>query len=501
MSFVTIEHLSKAYPGVQALAGVSFEIQRGQVHALVGENGAGKSTLINILAGAVRRDAGNITLDGQPYNPQTPRDALQSGVTTIYQLFNLLPDRSIAHNMLLGREIRSSLGLLDLGAMEAETARILQRLQAGHLSPRQPVGSLKVGEKQIVEIGKALVNDSRLLILDEPTSALNRVETEALFDIILSLKAQGVTFLYVSHRLNEIFQLADTVTVLRDGAHISTNPLASVTYDSLVEDMIGRKLSSVYPQRGTPAQDVVMDVKGIAVKGLLHDISFTLHRGEVLAVAGLSGSGKTELGKALFGDLRTSQGTITVDGRPYRPAPWKAIANRVGYLPEDRKAEGIFQELSVRRNISLTVLPAITSRLGFLNLKRERELATQQIDSLAIKTPTMEQQVLNLSGGNQQKVALARCLVIDPEILVFVEPTQGIDVGVKFEVYQFIADQVARGRAVLLISSEIPELLGLSHRVLVMRDGRIVATLETAATSQEGILRHAVGVATQSQTS
>ena len=307
-----------------------------------------------------------------------------------------------------------------------------------------------------------------------------------------------MTFLYVSHRLNEIFQLADTVTVLRDGAHISTNPLASVTYDSLVEDMIGRKLSSVYPQRGTPTQDVVMDVKGIAVKGLLHDISFTLHRGEVLAVAGLSGSGKTELGKALFGDLRTSQGTITVDGRPYRPAPWKAIANRVGYLPEDRKAEGIFQELSVRRNISLAVLPAITNRLGFLNLKRERALAIQQIDSLAIKTPTMEQQVLNLSGGNQQKVALARCLVIDPEILIFVEPTQGIDVGVKFEVYQFIADQVARGRAVLLISSEIP---ALGHRTGAGHAGRAHrATLETG--DQPGRnLRHAVGVATHSQTS
>ena len=409
-------------------------------------------------------------------------------MTTIYQLFNLLPDRSIAHNMLLGREIRSSLGLLDLGAMEAETARILQRLQAGHLSPRQPVGSLKVGEKQIVEIGKALVNDSRLLILDEPTSALNRVETEALFDIILSLKAQGVTFLYVSHRLNEIFQLADTVTVLRDGAHISTNPLASVTYDSLVEDMIGRKLSSVYPQRGTPAQDVVMDVKGIAVKGLLHDISFTLHRGEVLAVAGLSGSGKTELGKALFGDLRTSQGTITVDGRPYRPAPWKAIANRVGYLPEDRKAEGIFQELSVRRNISLTVLPAITSRLGFLNLKRERELATQQIDSLAIKTPTMEQQVLNLSGGNQQKVALDRCLVIDPEILVFVEPTQGIDVGSKAEIYGLIQQLALSGKTILVNTLEIPEIMKMADRCVVFYHGRVHSILQRDEIAEERVM-------------
>ena len=494
MSFITIDHMSKSYPGVQALDDVSFEIQQGHVHALVGENGAGKSTLIKILAGAVRRDSGSIALGGQPYEPQTPKDALRCGVATIYQIFNLMPDRSIADNILLGKEIRTSIGLLNLGAMEAETARILQRLKAGHLSPKQLIGSLKVGEKQLVEIGKALVNESRLLIMDEPTSALNQVETDALFDIIRSLKEQGVTFLYVSHRLDEIFQLADTVTVLRDGAHISTTPLAEVTHDSLVTDMIGRKLSSVFPQRSAATQDVLLEVKAVTVTDLLHDISFKLHQGEVLAVAGLSGSGKTEIGKALFGDLRISQGTITVKGKPYKPAPWNAIASQIGYLPEDRKAEGVFQELSIRRNISLAVLPTISNRVGFMNLKRERVLAQRQIEALEIKTPHMEQQVLNLSGGNQQKVALAKCLVIDPDILIFVEPTQGIDVGVKFEIYQFIADQVAGGRAVLFISSELPEILGLSHRVLVMCEGRIVAELDTASTTQKEILRHAVGV-------
>jgi ABC-type sugar transport system ATPase subunit len=494
MSFITIDHVSKTYPGVQALNDVSFAIQRGHVHALVGENGAGKSTLIKILAGAIRRDSGSIILDGRPYDPQTPKDALRSGVATIYQIFNLMPDRSITHNILLGNEIRTSFGFLKLDAMETETARILQQLKAGHLSPRQTVGDLKVGEKQIIEIGKALVNESRLLIMDEPTSALNQVETDALFGIIRSLKAHGVTFLYVSHRLDEIFQLADTVTVLRDGAHISTHPLADVTHDSLVEDMIGRKLSSVFPPRAISAKDVVMEVKGIAAHTVLHDISFKLHRGEVLAVAGLSGSGKTELAKALIGDLRTSQGAITVKGKPYKPTPWNAIASKIGYLPEDRKTEGIFQELSIRRNISLGVLPLISSSVGLMDLNRERQLAARQIESLDIKTPHMEQHVLNLSGGNQQKVALAKCLVIDPEILIFVEPTQGIDVGVKFEIYQFIADQVASGRAVLLISSEIPEILGLSHRVIVMREGRIAAELDTASTAQQEILRYAVGM-------
>lgn len=493
MSFVRIEHLNKAYPGVQALDDVSFEIQRGQVHALVGENGAGKSTLIKILAAATRPDSGQIWLDGQPYAPQTPKDALQAGVATIFQIFNLLPDRSIAHNILLGREIRTRLGLLDLAAMDEAAAHILRQLNAAHLSPRQAVGTLKVGEKQIVEIGKALINQSRLLIMDEPTSALNQVETDALFGVIRLLREQGVTILYVSHRLDEIFELADTVTVMRDGAHISTRPIAEVTRDSLIEDMIGRKLSSIFPARRPATRDVIMEVDGLSTERALYDVSFKLYRGEVLAVAGLSGSGKTELGKALFGDLRASRGTITVKGERYKPAPWNAIRRRLIYLPEDRKAEGVIQELPVRRNIGLSVLPALTNRFGFLDLERERELAWQQVRALDIKTPTLDQLVLNLSGGNQQKVALAKCLTVDPDILVLVEPTQGIDVGVKFEIYQFIADQVASGRAVLLISSEIPEILGLSHRVLVMRDGRIVAELDTASATQEDILRFAVG--------
>jgi len=493
MTIVKIERLSKAYPGVQALKDVSFEVQRGHVHALVGENGAGKSTLIQVLAGAVSPDSGQIWLDGQPYAPQTPKDALRAGVATIFQLFNLLPDRSIAYNILLGKEIRNRLGFLNLQAIEAEAARILQQLNAGYLSPKQPVNSLKVGEKQIVEIGKALVNRSRLLIMDEPTSALNQAETDAMFEVIRVLKEQGVTILYVSHRLDEIFQLADEVTVLRDGSHISTRPIAEITRDSLVEHMIGRKLSSVFPERRPPAQDVMMEVDGLTAEPVLHDVSFKLYRGEVLAVAGLSGSGKTELGKALFGDLPIDRGRITLRGDRYKTKPAHAIKRRLIYLPEDRKAEGVIQGLSVRRNISLAVIPSFTNKIGFMNLRRERTLVEQQVQALDIKTPSLDQLVFNLSGGNQQKVALARCLLIDPEILILVEPTQGIDVGVKFDIYQFIVDQVAKGRAVLLISSEIPEILGLSHRVLVMRDGRIAAELQTEAATQEEILRYAVG--------
>lgn len=493
MSFLRIENLSKTYIAVQALKRVSFEVQRGHTHALVGENGAGKSTLIKILSGAERADSGRIWMDGKPYHPHNPKDALDANVSTIYQIFNLMPDRSIMHNMLVGKEPHRG-GVLDIQTMRQETHRVLEALNASHLKPEMTVGLLKVGEKQIIEIAKALLNQSQLMIMDEPTSALNQTEVDALFKTIALLKERGVTILYVSHRLEEIFQIADSITVLRDGTHISTRPIHEVTRDSLVEDMIGRKLSSVFPPRApsNPDAEEVMRVENLSVGRVLHNISFNLRKGEVLAVAGLSGSGKTELGKALYGDLRLSAGKITLKGQPYRPSPWKAIHRQLICLPEDRKADGVIQGLPIRRNITLSVLKQI-STAGFLNLKKERQLAGEQIQALEIKTPHMDQEVSNLSGGNQQKVALAKCLAVHPEIFILMEPTQGIDVGVKFEIYQFIADQTTQGRSVLLISSELPEILGLSHRVLVMHEGRIVAELDTSTTTQEEILRYALG--------
>lgn len=497
MTFLRIENLSKSYPGVQALHNVSFEVQRGHVHALVGENGAGKSTLIKILAGAERADSGKIWLENQHYAPHSPRDALLASVSTIYQIFNLLPDRSVMHNVLLGKEIGNRAGFLNLDTMRKETVRILNTLDAGHLTPETLVADLKVGEKQIVEIAKALLNRSKLIIMDEPTSALNQAEVEALFRLIALLKDQGVTIIYVSHRLNEIFHLADEVTVLRDGEHISTNSIADVTHDSLIEDMIGRSLSTIFPSRKPPQPDEALRVENLSSTRVLYNISFSLRKGEVLAVAGLSGSGKTELGKALFGDLPTLEGRIYVRGELYKPSPTNAIRHGMIFLPEDRKADGVLQELSVRRNISLAILDRIAGSLGFLDLKKERELSAQQIHNLDIKTPHMEQIVMNLSGGNQQKVALAKCLATEPEILILMEPTQGIDVGVKFEIYQFIMNQAAQGKAVLLISSELTEILGLAHRVLVMRDGQVVADVDCQMTTQEEILRYALGTGTR----
>ena len=495
MPFLQIENLSKAYPGVQALDSVSFGVQTGHVHALVGENGAGKSTLIGILAGAVHPDSGRLWLRGEPYAPRTPKEALEASVSTIYQVFSLLPDRTVMHNILLGKEPTRSGGVLDLQRMREEASRILGLLGAEHIAPEALVGELRVGEKQIIEIAKALLNESQLLIMDEPTAALNQAEMEALFRNIRLLREQGVTILYVSHRLDEIFELADAVTVLRDGQHISTRSIEEVTRDSLIEDMIGRKLSSVFPQRVDRRGEEILRVEGLSVGKMLRDINFSLHRGEVLAVAGLSGSGKTELGKALFGDLPLDRGTILLKGKPLRHRPGAAIRSGLIYLPEDRKTDGLFPDHSVRRNISLSVLPRIAS-WGIISPAREREVAQEQVENLDIRVTDLEQPAITLSGGNQQKVILARCLAVDPDVFILMEPTQGIDVGVKFEIYQFITEQAAQGKAILLISSELAEILGLAHRVLVMHAGRIVADLETRQTDQEEILRYALGEVT-----
>lgn len=494
MSFLTLNALSKAYPGVQALDGVSFAIQPGQVHALVGENGAGKSTLIRLIAGAEKPDSGTMQIDGRPYRPANPHEALRAGVSTIYQVFNLLPDRSIFHNLFIGKEPTRFGFVQDYPRMRRETTRILASLHLGHLSPDAPVDALNVGEKQVIEIARALLNRSRLLIMDEPTAALNQGESEALFALIDQLKAQGVTILYVSHRLGEIFRLCDAVTVLRDGAHISTRSIGDVTPDSLIEDMIGRPLSNIYPPRSQPSNEALLDVRGLTAHGRFSAVSFTLHKGEVLAVAGLPGSGKTELGQALFGALPIDGGTIALRGRAFRPRPGAAIDAGIVFLPEDRKRDGVAQELPIRRNLSLAILDRIAT-LGVLNLRRERDNARRHFDLLDIKAPGLETLVSTLSGGNQQKVALGKCIAAEPDIIILTEPTQGIDVGVKFEIYRFIAEQAALGRAILLISSELPEILGLAHRILVMRGGAIAAEVRPETTSQDEIMRHALGIA------
>ena len=489
---LTLDKISRSFPGVQALAGVTFSVATGSVHALVGENGAGKSTLIKILSGVLEAETGTMTFAGQPYRPRDPQEAIRAGISTIYQELNLLAWRSVMANITLGKE-PACRGVLDLEGGRAQARRVLNLLKASHLPLDAPVARLKVSEKQIVEIAKALLSKSRLLIMDEPTAALNSAEVEALFELITALKAQGVTIVYVSHRLPEIFRVADAVTVLRDGRHIRTATIAAVTTDSLITDMIGRKLEGMFPPRHHQMGGEVLAADRLCVATAFEDVSFSLHAGEVLAITGLTGSGKTELGKALFGDWPADSGQVRLFGRVVRPNSADAIALGVGYLPEDRKVEGVLAEVSVQRNISLAILPRLANALGVIRQSAERQIAEQQVRDLEIKTPSLEQWVRNLSGGNQQKVALGKWLACSARLLILMEPTRGIDVAVKFEIYELINRLSRAGVAVLLISSELPEVLGLAHRVLVMRNGRIVAALPGEQTDSEVILRYVLG--------
>ena len=493
--YLRIENISKSYPGVQALSEVTFDIQKGQLHALVGENGAGKSTLIKILAGAEQADSGTIIWHNAPYNPANPHEALKMGVATIYQVFNLLPDRTIMHNILLNKEPGSKAGWIDYKQMRTSTQSILDRLGAGDLNPDMQVKDLRVGQQQIVEIAKALMNNVDFLIMDEPTAALNQAETDALFKNIQILRENGVTILYVSHHLDEIFQLADTVTVLRDGRHISTRNINEVTESSLIFEMIGRKVTAMdLKHESNPSSEEILKVDHITSGKMLQDISFSLHKGEILAIAGLSGSGKTELGKAIYGDIPIKSGNIWINGKHITPTPEKAIQQGMIYLPEDRKNDGVLQQVNIRRNVTLSALPKLCNWLGVIDQKREKQIANEQISRLQVKTRSIENEVGTLSGGNQQKVALARCLAVDPKIYILMEPTQGIDIGVKFEIYQFILDQAKHGCAILLISSELTEIMGLAHRILVMHEGEIAATLTTSETSKEEIMAYALGI-------
>jgi ribose transport system ATP-binding protein len=487
-----LKEVSRSFPGVQALDGVSFGVMPGTVHAIVGENGAGKSTLIKILSGALAPDRGEICYNGRPYQPRNPKEAIQAGITTIYQELNLLDYRTVVENVVVGQE-PSRYGFLDFEAMRTQVRGVFRLLKAEHLPLDRTLESLKVSEKQIVEISKALINRSRCLIMDEPTAPLNAEEAEALFEIIGTLKSQGVTIVYVSHRLNEIFRLADIITVLRDGRHIRTSPRADTNQDQLITDMIGRKLAGVFPQRNRQLGEVVLTVEGLTRARAFSEVSFSLHAGEILALTGVSGSGKTELGKALFGDWPVDSGAIYLGGKQVRMSPARAVRFGIGYVAEDRKTEGVIQNLSVRRNLTLPILSRLANRAGLLQDRLEDQAAQRQIESLAIKTPSLRQTLGNLSGGNQQKVSLGKWLASDARIFILLEPTQGIDVAVKFEFYNLINRLSRDGAAFILVSSEIGEILGLAHRILVLRDGLVVADLDGEQTDSEEILRFAMG--------
>ncbi len=485
--------IAKRYPGVTALDGVDFSLLPGEVHCLCGENGAGKSTLMKILAGGQRPDAGTISLNGTPMRLRSPHHAQQCGIGMIYQEFNLAPALSVAENIFLGRAPRrAGLPLIDWRALERDAAALLAKVGI-KLDPRKPVRECSVAEQQMIEIAKALALDARVLIMDEPSATLTDTELAALFALIRDLRARGLGIVYISHRLDEIFAIGDRVTVLRDGRRIDTRPIAEVNRDSLIHSMVGRELKDEFPKIAVPPGAERLRVENLTRRGVFENVSFTLHAGEIVGLTGLVGSGRTEVARAIFGADPIDSGRLYLDGAEIAPkSPRDAIAAGIGLLPEDRKQQGLVLGMSVRENTTLANLRALPGRWR-IRRNDERRIAEGYARDLNTKTPSIEQAAVHLSGGNQQKVVLAKWLFTQSRLLIFDEPTRGIDVGAKVSIYQLMNDLVTNGAAILMISSELPEVLGLCDRVLVMHEGRLAGELPRSQATPEAVMRLATG--------
>jgi ribose transport system ATP-binding protein len=488
---VRATQLCKAFDGVRALDQVDFELRAGEVHALMGENGAGKSTLMKILAGLHAPDAGRIELDGRPVQIDSPRAAQALGIGIVHQELHLMPHLSAAQNLFIGREPRRLGGLwLDEDRLNADAQALFERLNL-RLDPRVRVGELTVARQQLVEIAKALSHRSRVLILDEPTAALNPQEVADLFRVLRRLRDEGVGIVYISHKMDELQQIADRVTVMRDGRTIATRPMAGTSVDEIIRMMVGRSLEA-WDRRvpDTSRNAVALEVRGLRRRGVLHGVSFTLRRGEILGFAGLMGAGRTELARAVFGADPIDAGELRVHGRPVRiRSPQQAVAHGIGYLSEDRKQFGLATGMDVEANIAMTSMRRFVRTGGWLDAAAMRATAEEQVRRLGIRTPSVHQPVRLLSGGNQQKVVVAKWLLRDCDILFFDEPTRGIDVGAKAEIYRLLQQLAEAGKAIVVISSELPEVLRLSHRVLVMCEGRVTGELSAAEATQERIMQ------------
>ena len=488
---VEIRALSKAFSGVQALDAVHFDLLPGEVHALMGENGAGKSTLMKVLAGVYQRDAGEVRVDGRPVEIASPRAAQALGIGIIHQELNLMNHLSAAQNIFIGRESRGRFGLfLDEAAQNDKAAAIFKRMHLA-LDPQTPVGELTVSRQHMVEIAKALSFDSRVLIMDEPTAALNNAEIAELFRIIRQLKEQGVGIVYISHKMDELKQISDRVTVMRDGQTIATVSTASTPVDSIITMMVGRQLANTTQQfPDISRNEVVLEVRGLTRGTAIRNVSFELRRGEILGLAGLMGAGRTEVARAIFGADAIDAGEIRVHGKVATiRSPQDAVAHGIGYLSEDRKQFGLATGLDVETNVVLATLPRFAAARMWLDQRGIRATANDYVGRLAIKTPSVEQQVRLLSGGNQQKIVIAKWLLRDCDILFFDEPTRGIDVGAKSEIYKLLHSLAEQGKAIVMISSELPEVLRMSHRILVMCEGRITGELQAAEATQENIMQ------------
>jgi ribose transport system ATP-binding protein len=488
-SLVSVQNLSKSFPGVRALDGVRFDLMPGEVHALMGENGAGKSTLMKILAGVYRKDSGEVLLDGKPVDIESPAHAQSLAIGIIHQELHLMGHLTAAQNIFLGREPRKAAGLfLDEGQLNRDAQALFDRLNL-QLSPTTTIGDLTVARQQMVEIAKALSHKSRVLIMDEPTAALNNAEIEELFRIIRQLKSEGVGIVYISHKMDEIQRIADRITVMRDGAYIATVPSATPMQE-VIAMMVGRKLDQV--QKAIPdtsANEVLLDVRGLNRGRAIRDVNFTVRSGEILGFAGLMGAGRTEVARAVFGADPMDSGEVRVRGQVIRlTSPKDAVEAGIGYLSEDRKHFGLATGMDVASNITLPSLRRWLKWGVFLNQAAIRTISQQMVEKLRIKTPSLTQTAKLLSGGNQQKVVIAKWLVQDCDVLIFDEPTRGIDVGAKSEIYKLLNELAAQGRAIIVISSELPEVLLLSHRIVVMCEGRITGEVRGDEATQESLM-------------
>jgi len=491
--------ISKTFGGIKALDGVDLVVYQGQVNAIVGENGAGKSTLMKVLTGVYQEYDGQIILDGRKVTFTNPKEAQNNGIAIIHQELNLIPYLSVAENIFLGREFINRLGLIDYKGMYGETKKLLERLDL-HINPRIQVSSLRIGQQQIVEIAHALSLDARIVIMDEPTSAISEHEIKVLFDLIRSLKAQGVAIVYITHKLDELFQIADSVTVLRDGKLVGFRSLENVTHDDIVRMMVGRDLSDFFVKSGVAQSEEVLSVRDMCLAHprrqgdyVVDHVSFTVKAGEVLGLFGLMGAGRTELLETMFGlHPKRSSGCIFLNGREIKVnSPTDAIKLGIGFITEDRKLEGLVMQMSLAKCITLASLEQ-TERFGFLSAALETQLAEDYVERLRIKTPSVQQIVENLSGGNQQKVVIAKWLATHPRILLLDEPTRGIDVNAKNEIYRLISELTQAGLAIVMVASELPEIMAIADRIIVLSEGKQTAEFTRSQATEELIMKAAI---------
>jgi len=490
---LSMQTINKSFPGVQALDNVTFEVIPGEIHALIGENGAGKSTLMRVLSGVFLPDSGTIYWKGHPVQISKPSDAQEIGISMIHQELAVIPYLDVGKNIFLGREPQIGIpGIIDWKKLYEQAHEQLDRLDL-NIDPKAEVQSLTIAQQQMVEVVKALSMDASLIIMDEPTSALTEQEVEALFDYMKHLRKQGVSIIFISHRLEEVYKISDRITILRDGNFIGTNDMKALTPDDVVKMMVGRKIDQTVARETKDFSDVILSIENLSSGSEVKEINFNLHKGEILGIAGLVGAGRTALAEVIFGARDISDGKIWLDGKVAKiKSPSHAILSGLGFITEDRKGQGLFMNMAVWQNIIIAAIKGFT-KAGFINRNDARQQSVSMIDKLDIRTSGVSQKIANLSGGNQQKVIIARWLLLEPKVLILDEPTRGIDVGAKAEIHNLLKQMADEGVGIIMISSELPELLGVSDRVLVMREGRLVADLDPHTATQDDIMHAAAG--------